>query len=222
MIEDVLTVYKTLYYYQKRIFWFFSHIEAIMKIRKIVLNILEKQNIKIDLTPYRISNTTFLDISTLQSTFMFKWYSKVNKAMLDVLQPAAFMMEVGKIIIAHELIEQQKNEAFQTALALIKAPHELSALEKEYVGFSNEEITTKIFEQWNLESELVESIKFSNDPFKAAEHIKAFSAALNVVKNSINIFGQLDDASIARSLKLLDEYGLNHEPFLQTIEQFRQ
>ena len=69
---------------------------------------------------------------------------------------------------------------------------------------------------------MVESIKFSNDPFEAAEHIKAFSAALNVVKNSINIFGQLDDASIARSLKLLDEYGLNHEPFLQTIEQFRQ
>ena len=191
-------------------------------VRGFALSSAIKQNIKIDLTPYRISNTTFLDISTLQSTFMFKWYSKVNKAMLDVLQPAAFMMEVGKIIIAHELIEQQKNEAFQTALALIKAPHELSALEKEYVGFSNEEITTKIFEQWNLESELVESIKFSNDPFKAAEHIKAFSAALNVVKNSINIFGQLDDASIARSLKLLDEYGLNHEPFLQTIEQFRQ
>lgn len=191
-------------------------------VRGFALSSAIKQNIKIDLTPYRISNTTFLDISTLQSTFMFKWYSKVNKAMLDVLQPAAFMMEVGKIIIAHELIEQQKNEAFQTALALIKAPHELSALEKEYVGFSNEEITTKIFEQWNLESELVESIKFSNDPFEAAEHIKAFSAALNVVKNSINIFGQLDDASIARSLKLLDEYGLNHEPFLQTIEQFRQ
>jgi len=191
-------------------------------VRGFALSSAIKQNIKIDLSPYHLSNTTFLEISTLQSTFMFKWYSKVNKAMLDVLQPASFMMEVGKIIIAHELIEQQKESAFKTSLHTIKSPHELSALEKEYVGFSNEEITAKIFEQWNLEAELVESIKFSNSPFEAQEHIRAFSAALNVVKNSINIFGQLDDTAIARSLKLLDEYDLQQEPFLQTVEQFKQ
>lgn len=191
-------------------------------VRGFALSSAIKQNIKIDLDPYHLSNATFLEISTLQSTFMFKWYSKVNKAMLDILQPASFMMEVGKIIIAHELIEQNKTEAFKTALAHIKTPHELSILEKEYVGFSNEEITAKIFEQWNLESELVESIKFSNDPFEAQEHIKPFAAALNIVKNSINIFGQLDNTSIDRSLKLLEEYGLTTAPFLETVEHFQQ
>ncbi len=41
--------------------------------------------------------------------------------MLDVLQPAGFYD--GKLVkssLALELIEQQKNEAFQTALALLK------------------------------------------------------------------------------------------------------
>jgi len=191
-------------------------------VRGFALSSAIKQNIKIDLDPYHLTNAIFLEISTLQSAFMFKWYSKVNKAMLDVLQPASFMMEVGKIIIAHELIEQQKDGAFKTALASVKTPHELSALEKEYVGFSNEDITAQIFEQWNLEAELVESIKFSNDPFEAQEHIRPFSIALHVVKSSINIFGQLDETSINRTLKLLDEYDLNHEPFLQTVEQFKQ
>jgi len=142
--------------------------------------------------------------------------------MLDVLQPAAFMMEVGKIIIAHELLEQHKESAFKTALNSMKTPQELSLLEKEYVGFSNEEITAKIFEQWNLESELVESIKFCNDPLEAQEHIRAFSEALNVVRNSINIFGQLTEPSIQHALTLVESYGLEMEPFLQTVEHFKQ
>lgn len=191
-------------------------------VRGFALSSAIKQNIKIDLSPYHLSNATFLEISTLQSTFMFKWYSKVNKAMLDVLQPASFMMEVGKIIIAHELIEQHKDEAFKTALASVKVPYELSLLEKEYVGFSNEEITAKIFEQWNLESELVESIKFSNEPQASQEAVKGFASALHIVKNAINIFGQLNDSNIAHSLTLLDAHGLSHEPFMQTVEQFKQ
>lgn len=191
-------------------------------VRGFALSSAIKQNIKINLAPYNISETAFLDISTLQSGFMFKWYSKVNKSMLDILQPASFMMEVGKIIIANELVEKGKDGLFKGALALIKTPHELSSLEKEMIGFQNEEITAKIFEQWNLESELVESIQFSNDVMEAQEHIKPYALALSVVKNTINIFGQFDEPSIARSLELIDQYGFAREPFLQTVEQFKQ
>lgn len=191
-------------------------------VRGFALSSAIKQNIKINLTPYNISNNAFLDISTLQSSFMFKWYSKVNKSMLDILQPASFMMEVGKIVIANELVEQHKDASFKEALAHINTPHELSVLEKEVIGFSNEEITAKIFEQWNLETELVESIQFSNEPSLAQEHMRPFSVALNVVKSTINIFGQFDETSIARSLLIIEKYGLGQEPFLQTVEQFQQ
>lgn len=191
-------------------------------VRGFALSSAIKQNIKINLEPYNISNNDFLEISTLQSTFMFKWYSKVDKTMLDVLQPAAFMMEVGKIIIAHELLEQNKDEAFKLALSKIKTPYELSVLERAYVGFSNEEITAKIFEQWNLESELVESIEFSNYPSDAHVSIQPYAAALNIVKQSVNIFGHFTEEFIEKALKLLDEHELHHAPFLETVEQFKQ
>ena len=191
-------------------------------VRGFALSSAIKQNIKIDLSPYALSNALFLDVCTLQSGFMFKWYSKVNKSMLDILQPASFMMEVGKIIIAHELAEQEKTEAFRTAISSIKTPSELSALEREYIGFTNEDITAKIFEQWNLESELVESIKFSNDPLSAQEHIRDFACALNIVKNTINIFGQFNDAALARSCNLLEKYGLSTDAYTQTVELFKQ
>lgn len=70
------------------------------------------------------------------------------------------MMEVGRNRAPNELIDQQKENNFKEALAMIKTPDALSLLEKEFVGFNNEEITAKIFEQWNLEGELVESYSF--------------------------------------------------------------
>jgi len=191
-------------------------------VRGFALSSAIKQNIKINLAPYNISETAFLDVSTVQSSFMFKWYSKVNKSMLEILQPASFMMEVGRIVIANELIDQKKDAAFKEALASIKTPIQLSELEKSLVGFTNEEITAKIFEQWNLESELVESIHYSNDVDNASEHMRPYARALSVVKNTIHLFGQFDDVSVARALTLLDTYGLSPDPYLQTVEQFKQ
>lgn len=191
-------------------------------VRGFALSSAIRQNIKINLEPFGLSNNDFLEISTLQSSFMSKWYSKVNKSMLDILQPASFMMEVGKIIVANELIEQGKDSSFKEALSQIKTPHELSLLEIEYVGLANEEITAKIFEQWNLEAELVESINFSNNPTQAQGHIIPFAVALCVVKNTINIFGQFDDSSTARAISIIEQHGLSSALYLEAVEHFKQ
>jgi len=191
-------------------------------VRGFALSSAIKQNIKINLAPYNISEKAFLEISTVQSSFMFKWYSKVNKSMLEILQPASFMMEVGRIVIANELIDQKKDAAFKEALSAVKNPLQLSELERTFVGFTNEEITAKIFEQWNLEGELVESIHFSNDVDGASEHIQPYARALSIVKNTIHLFGQFDDASVARALTMLDTYSLSSDPYLQTVDQFKQ
>ncbi len=188
-------------------------------IRGFALSSAIKDNIKINLEPYGLSNQSFLDISTVQSVLMFKWYSRVNRSMLDILQPASFMMEVGKLIISHELIEQGKDKDFKNTLQENRTLENLSKLEQDMVGFTNEEITAKIFEQWNLESELIESIQFSNDPFLASEYIQDFSKALHIVKYSANIFGLLKEEQKQNSLDLIKEYGLNPDAYLKAMEQ---
>jgi HD-like signal output (HDOD) protein len=191
-------------------------------IRGFALSSAIKQNIKIDLSPYDITNNKFLDVSVTQSALMFNWYSKVNREMIDILVPAAFMMEVGKIIIAHEILEQKKEEEFKTKLKNISAVSELSNLEKEVVGFSNEEITAKIFEQWNLESELVESIRCSNVPQDTPEHILPYAKALFIVKNSVNVFHQLDDETLNSVSDLLESYDLDKDTFFNAVEKVKQ
>jgi HD-like signal output (HDOD) protein len=191
-------------------------------IRGFALSSAIKQNIKIDLTPYNINNAKFLDISVIQSALMFNWYSKVDRSMLDILVPASFMMEVGKIIIAHEIIEQNKEDNFLQALRSITSISELSTLENETIGFSNEEVTAKIFEQWNLESELVETIRYSNDPTKAPEHLQTYASALFAVKSCINIFGVLEDEQIEEALAVISRYELNQEAFLQAVNKVQE
>ncbi|NOX16575.1 MAG: HDOD domain-containing protein [Epsilonproteobacteria bacterium] len=189
-------------------------------IRGFALSSAIKENIKIDLEPYGINKHKFLDISTMQSAFMFKWYSKVDRSMLDVLQPASFMMEIGKIIIAHELIESGKGKEFRSAVLKETNIEQLSKLEKEMVGYTNEEITAKIFEKWNLEDELIESIEFSINPFLASEHMQKFAKALYVVKTSINIFGELKEEQVQNALELLKDYDLGEETYKNILEHF--
>lgn len=190
-------------------------------IRGFALSSAIKQNIKINLEPYQITNNQFLDISTMQSALMFNWYSRVNREMLDILVPAAFMMEVGKIIIANELLERHEDVTFSQKLSTLSTPSALSALEQEMLGFSNEEITAKIFAQWNLETELVEAIRFSNTPQNAPEHIQPFSLALQIVKTVINTFSQFNDKATADSLLLLAQNDINQESFLDAMEKVK-
>lgn len=191
-------------------------------IRGFALSSAIRQNIKIDFSPYGISNNQFLELSTLQSAIMLNWYSRVNRDMLDILIPASFLMEIGKIILAHELIERNEKEKFLDAIKNLNSPLILSETEDKFLGCTNEEITAKIFEQWNLEVELVEAIRYSNFPSTAPTHLQSYSTALQVVKTSANMYEQLSENSINATLALFDNNGLDKEVFISALERVKQ
>jgi len=131
------------------------------------------------------------------------------------------MLEVGKIVLAHELIEKGKSEEFKNKLKEIPSTYDLALLESEILDITNEEVTAKIFEQWNLEIELGNSILYSNTPEEAPDHIKEYARALKVVKTAVNIFNQLDDVSINNATLLINEYGFKRDTFLIAISKVK-
>lgn len=191
-------------------------------VRGFALSSAVKKNIKIDLSPYDLDNSSFLDISIAQSALAFNWISKVDRSMLDVLVPAAFMMEVGKLIVANEVSEQGLKESFCASVKTLGTPQEISNLEQQTVGFSNEEITAKIFEQWNLETELVESIRHSNTPHLAPAGISEYAFALQVIKNCINIFGKFTQKGLETSKALIAQNEWSEEIFQNAVEKVSQ
>lgn len=178
-----------------------------------------KQNFKIDLGPYSLNSEQFLDIVSTQNALAFDWCKKLGGEFLNVISPASFLMEVGKIIIAKELIESGKADKFKKAFAEIKSPKELSKLEISLVGVDSEEVTAKILEQWNFEYKMVESILYINDFANAPAEIKLYSAVLNVVKNVVNVFSKFSEEGIAAAKENLKTAGLNESAFNQALEK---
>lgn len=180
-----------------------------------------KKSFNIDLSPYGLSGQDFLDIVTAQSILVFDWYNQVNREIIGVLAPTSFLMEIGKIIIAKEIIETGKTSKFKEKLREISTPEQLSDLETEIVGVSNEEVTAKILEQWNLEDDMSNAIFYSNSPETAPKHIKPYSIALKITKNAINIFGILSDENMQNAMNLLSSYGFEPDAFLQASKKVK-
>ncbi|MDL0089730.1 HDOD domain-containing protein [Campylobacter gastrosuis] len=190
-------------------------------IRGFALSSAIKRSFAINLEPYGITSHDFLNISMMQNALMYNWYSKIKPRDLEVLSPASFMLEVGKIVLAKEMIENGFDSDFKARIKELTHPSDLMMLENDFLQITNEEITAKIFEQWNLEGELVNAILYSNEPDDAPKHVKDYARALKVVKTAINIFSQLDDVSIQNTLPLLDEYGYDHDTFLMAAAKVK-
>ena len=190
-------------------------------IRGFALSSAIRKSFSINLEPYSITGQDFLNISIMQNTLMYHWYSKINPKKLEVLSPASFMLEVGKIVLAHELVENNQDIEFKEKIKKITGSVDLALLETEIFDMTNEEVTAKIFEQWNLETELINSILYSNTPEEAPDHIKEYARALKVVKTAVNIFNQLDDLSINDATLLINKYGFERDTFLMAVSKVK-
>ncbi|QCD45267.1 HDOD domain-containing protein [Campylobacter mucosalis] len=190
-------------------------------IRGFALSSAMKKSFDINLDPYGITSHDFLNISIMQNALMYNWYSKIKPRDLEILSPASFMLEIGKIVLANEIVENSMTNSFKDKLKQVTHPSDLASIEIDAMDVSNEEVAAKIFEQWNLENELVGAILYSNNPDDAPKHIKEYSRALRVVKTAINIFSQLDETSIQNTLLLLDEYGFDHDTFLMAVAKVK-
>jgi len=183
-------------------------------IRGFALASMVQNSIKIDLSPYNLTKNQFLNISLAQNALMFNWYSKVNRSMLDILAPASFLMETGKIILAEELKEENKEKDFSKEISNAKTILEISNIEKKYLGISSETMTAKILEHWNFEPKMIKAIEYSIEIEKANETIKPYAIALNIVKNAINN----DENNIVEAYKVIENYNLDKEQFTQALK----
>ncbi len=187
-------------------------------VRGFAISSMMQNNIKIDLSPYNLSKEKFLNISLTQNALMFTWYSKIDRSMMDILMPASFLMEIGKIILAEELKEENKAKEFSQELPNRKTALDVSQLEEDYLNISSEEMTAAILEHWNLESKMVNAIRYSLEIENANDEIKPYAIVLNVVKNAVNTNGRFKKDGLQEAYNTIEDYGLDREKFTKALE----
>ena len=184
-------------------------------VRGFALASIVKKSFALDLSPYGINNDMFSALSKKQHGLMTAWCLKTEGKLLGILSPAAFLVEIGKVLIAQQIMSDGKQEEFRDAL---KNLQDVEAAEKAVVGVDTAEVSATVFAHWRFEAGLVDVIRNCSNPENAEDEDKKAAQILNVVRIAVPINGTITDESKAAAKELITKYELNMEAFDKAIE----
>ncbi|MCF6330247.1 MAG: HDOD domain-containing protein [Sulfurimonas sp.] len=183
--------------------------------RSIAIGDSVRKLLNVDMQPYGITSEKFVKISSMQATLMYNWYKKINKKKAEVLYLAALLQETGKILIASDIIQNDETFSFKSE---VEVSNNLAQLECSYVDVSASKVTALVFEHWNFDKDMIEMIKYADNPNAAPDDIKEYSIALNIVKTIIPINKPLAEQSINFGLRLADNAMYDHEILEDSVD----
>jgi len=180
------------------------------QIRSIVLAASLERCFEIDLSPYDISTSEYSKISSMQSEMIFQWYMSIDIDLARQLTPIAFLMEIGKILIAKDIIETDKKDEF---LEDIKQYHDVSYVENIHTMMTTAQINALIFKHLNLNENFYETMKYLDAENECPDNLKDMVLALQIVRTAINVQEQLTENSIEKAKELVNDAGFNIQIF---------
>jgi HD-like signal output (HDOD) protein len=186
-------------------------------VRGFALASIVKKSFNLDLTPYGISNDMFSELSKKQNALVTSWCLRKENKLMGVLSPAAFLVEIGKVLIAQQIMADKREEEFRDALEELQ---DVEAAEREIVGADTPEVSATIFEQWKFEENLVDVIRNCQDPESANEEDRKAAQILKVVRVAIPIDAKVTQESVAAAKALIESYNLDMDGFDKAIEAF--
>ncbi|DAB28458.1 MAG: histidine kinase [Sulfurimonas sp. RIFOXYD12_FULL_33_39] len=184
-------------------------------VRGFALASIVKKSFSLDLSPYGINSDMFSLLSKKQHGVTTAWCLRKEGKLLGILSPAAFLVEIGKVLIAQQIIADKTQQKFKDALLSLQ---DVEAAEREVVGVDTPEVSATVFEHWRFESGLINVIRNCQNPDDAKDEYKKAAQILQVVRVAVPINGVVTEASISKAKELIVKYGLDMESFDKAIE----
>ena len=189
------------------------------QIRKMALKSAIFSSFEVDLSPYGITNDTYIKIASLQSELVFRWYMGVDIDKSKILIPLAFMMETGAIVLARYMIDNKLVESFQQDMKRLSV-HEA---EIHVTGMSTTQVDYTLFEHWGLESIFFKTLHaLDNDLYKADFYVEELAFALKCVRKVLNLQTQFDKQSIQNVIEELETKGYESKKFLHACQSLQK
>jgi len=189
------------------------------QIRSIILASSIQKCFDIDLSPYEVSTSDFSKISTMQSELIFQWYMGINIDLARDITPIAFLMEVGKILIAKDILAKEKEASFIKDLYEYE---DLAQLERVYTMMSTSEINALIFKQLNLNQSFYEAMTYLDNEREIPSQMKEIVSALQIVQTAVNIREQFSEDSIDKAIKLVEANSLDVDAFKRAVKRLKR
>ncbi len=188
-------------------------------IRGFALASIISKSFSLDLSPYNITNAQYSKHSENQNALVTGWYIRTNPKILGVLSASAFLVDIGKVLIAQNIIENNQTEDFSKALVSNSNTDEI---EKEFTQVDTAYVSAQIFNHWRFEEALINAIRNSNNPDEAEESDKLAAKSLHVIRTAVTLDGTITDESIKSAKELIGKYNLDLESFEKSLANFNQ
>ncbi|HLD23750.1 MAG TPA: HDOD domain-containing protein [Sulfuricurvum sp.] len=173
-----------------------------------------KKSVVIDLSPYSAGIEDLTRVSTLQMSLVREWYRNVDKSMLPLLQSSAFLMELGKLVASLKVIASGNLDHFSQE---ISQGGTLEEVERKYLEISSYEIAAAMFEHWNFETALIDTLREISNPSTQ----NPYSQVLRVVTQAVNLRDTFSEEGIGAALELIERFGLNRSAFEEAIQSIK-
>lgn len=176
-----------------------------------------KSTLAIDMSPYKLGAERFADLSQMQNALMVRWYGQVNRTMLDILSPAAFLIGVGRVIMAQEIVKEGKTDIFRK---IAEEKGSLEAAEEALLEITYQEVSAAVFRHWRFEPAMVEAIEGSRHPGEVDAAIRPYALALKTVQTAVSLPGGVTAESVQAALAVLTDAKMETEKFEKAAKEF--
>lgn len=163
-----------------------------------------RSNFSIDVSPYGISNEIFLANCAKEVDFISAWLRDEDKALANELIPCAMLLRLGMILLSDMLIKSKKDQEF---LEQNKANNfqDVHGLENQYCGVDSISFLGFLFNHWEFDERLIQSIAYINNPHAAAQEIKKNAYALAITNCLFEPYHPLSQFNSKKSIALINE-----------------
>jgi HD-like signal output (HDOD) protein len=151
-----------------------------------------------------------------QLAVMSHWLIRREPKNLAILAPAAFLVDLGRVLISKTLIEDGKSDVIQNALA---AGDDISEAEKSACGVQTTDVTATLFTSWKLDPNTIHLIRYSDDPEGTIPEDRTMAAELKAVRETVLPNGEITEASIAEAKETIEEFGLDLASYEKALDK---
>ncbi len=183
-------------------------------------SVVRKNFNKINLSPYGISTEDFANSSFKQNRLMIHWHFSLDLKESDILVPASFVNEIGKIVTAEIILEKNLKDEFIDEIN--KEEVDICSVERKFLGVSSIEVTGKILYKWRLNVKMIYPILASENPEETDKSLKPYAFAIKIVRTAIGQKGEVSNESIRKSLELIEKAGFDKKDFLLSVKKFME
>ena len=142
-----------------------------------------RNNFPFDLSAYDMSERNFIFNTLMQMNLMKEWTRSIQPEHASELQLAAFLSGIGKILLSHILIEENKIDLFKEKIAN-DTPEWVAEL--ELTGVSSLQVSTMMLQHWKVDNTIVTILKHTDSSESIPEDLQLPVAMMETVYHMWN------------------------------------